>query len=145
MSRDLLNMAYAGAGWLGSNLGQQRVSNLGNRVAEALGYAFCGIYHLSNRALFHSRVKWSSESSIEIVIGKSLATVDGDELSRLVMACYALGLRLSVSGAAPEYLRLRFGRIRQRYGGVEPFVDSLTVPALPARRAMPAPTVGGGD
>lgn len=112
-----LRMGYAGADYLERR--GQKMSPLGITVAEALGFVWQGIYHLSHRQL--AKTRWDDERGIEISVNADLATYDDDRLTRLVVLCHDLGLRMSVEPAGPRHLRLRFwqrtkreGRLRER-------------------------------
>ena len=89
---------------------------LGEDVADILGRAFSGIYHIE-REVLHRRVKWESESCILITIRRELSTHDGDELMKLVVGCADRGIRFALRGAPPEYLRLQFTRGRLMFFG----------------------------
>lgn len=77
-------MKYAGADWVEGAL-RVKCSPLGREVADVLGQAFLGIYHVSREA---KRVDWSDTRIIEFRYGRSLATYDADELTRLVVLCH---------------------------------------------------------
>lgn len=98
-------MKYAGADWV--KYQYPKVSEFGCKVADILGQAYKGIYHIQ-KAVLNKKVRWESDCWIEIVINRELSTYDGNELTVLVLLCHEQSIRLSVSGAAPGYLRLGF-------------------------------------
>lgn len=109
-------ISYAGADWVAGQDYGKDMSPLGILAADLLGDVFQGIYHLhylSSRAL--SRVTWSHPSVIEIVIGSALASVDSNLLTCLVVLAHDRALRVAISGAGPQYLRLTITQ-RQRGG-----------------------------
>lgn len=134
-----LKMSLSGADWVESGMRLRKedrqlpMSELGIRVAEALGYAFFGIYHIGHAALFHKRVHWADPYRLEIVIRDPLSTRDSSYLSRLIAACASLGLRLQIGAAARGYLQLVFVRMGEKYGGMPPYVDSFPLPDVPQR------------
>lgn len=142
--RPRLRMPYAGADWLSENLrftGRRPVSDIGERVAEVLGYAYHGIYHLPSSALFHERTRWDDDLRVWIVLPGQMANRDVDTLSRLMAACAALGVRVGIEGAANGYVRLRFCRMGVKYGGLTPYVDCFDLPTRPERADVPASDV----
>lgn len=126
--------SYSGAEWVqeaikyGSIKGP--MSELGELVAEILGEVYYGIYHLDSGCL--SRVDWANGYWIEIVIGRDMATYDGDTLTRLVILCHELLVRCEIEAAAPRYLRLIFhkrhardGKMSRRHPTIEDAVASV--------------------
>uniref|UniRef100_A0A6M3JME5 Uncharacterized protein n=1 Tax=viral metagenome TaxID=1070528 RepID=A0A6M3JME5_9ZZZZ len=104
---------YAGSEWIKVSL-KKKVSPLGENVADLLGDVFFGIYHLSTPAL--CRVEWDDIEVILLTVSyKPMATVDGDELTRLVVGCHDRMLRMDMKAVAPNRLRLMFHQ-RQRDG-----------------------------
>ena len=83
------------------------VSDFGCEVTDIIGLVWRGIYHIE-RAVLHKRVEWVDDTMIEIVVRGELATFDADMLTRLVATAHDQAVRVSVSGAAPGYLRIRF-------------------------------------
>lgn len=106
---------YAGSEWIQQAF-ETELSPLGAAVADLLGDVFFGIYHLDAGAL--GRVKWSDPHYILVNLRHhSLATFDGDELTRLVVLCHDRCLRLDLKAIAPLTLQLLFHQ-RQREGGI---------------------------
>lgn len=97
---------YEGADWIRRQHAPD-ISKFGVIVADILGQAFEGIYHISDEC-FHKRVQWYNDRRIVIVIGRYLSTFDDDKLTRLVLLCHAHAVRMSIEGAANGYLRLIF-------------------------------------
>jgi hypothetical protein len=100
---------YAGAEWLENQLKLEgkEISDFGREVADILGQAYAGIYHISKEVL-HERVKWNDERYIRIVIYGDLETYDFDKLTRLVVLCFDRMVRLEIGAAARNYLSLAF-------------------------------------
>ena len=68
-------------------------SELGLVVADILGYAFKGIYHIYG----YDKVDWSNPYYIRVDLVKDcLATFDGQELTELVLLCLYKGVRLEI-------------------------------------------------
>ena len=110
---------HSGAEWLirngSANPTIAKISPLGIRVADFLGYLYAGIYHISAEAL-HKRVDWSSTYMIEVTVQDAgMATFDFDQLTKLVFLAHHFCLRVSIHAAAPKYIRLRFHQ-RKRDG-----------------------------
>lgn len=96
---------YAGADWLVKQPEIKKVSVFGQTVADILGQAYAGLYHLDNSALHHKRTDWSNEQRIEIVVHGALTF---RKLSVLVAVSNSKNVQLEISGAANDYIRLRF-------------------------------------
>lgn len=124
---------HAGSEWLANHLRRRRIAlrPLGRRVADVLGEAAHGLYHIV-RAVDSPRTDWTNRYCIEICYepgyhGLDLCTVDGDGLTRLVLLCHDAGLRLSISPRTFRAVTLEFwpresrtGAISQRYGAGGP-------------------------
>jgi hypothetical protein len=96
---------YSGADWIENSLKMKNMSPLGKLVADVLGQVFRGIYHLPTTTL--KNTDWSDNYMIEFNHQRSLATVDGWELSWLVILCFDNYLRLEISPNMRS-LKLRF-------------------------------------
>jgi len=107
---------YAGSDWIRKSLGVKDISPLGEAVADLVGQVFLGIYHLPTAAL--KKVEWDDDYIIRLVIGKSLCTVDNNELTRLVVLAHDRLIRVDIEGAAPRYLRLIFHQRTAREGSL---------------------------
>lgn len=108
-----LRMGHCGAEWL-----RKPMSPLGRTVADALGYVYRGLYHLPPGPL--DRADWTNPSSISIIVPAwnfELSTWDSDLLTRLVVVCSDMMLRLDLQGANGQYVRLVFHQRWQREGG----------------------------
>lgn len=105
----------------------QTVSELGAKAAALLSSLVVGLHHWDSKAL--RRVDWSNNHHIEIVTDLSLATWDGDALTRLVFLAHDAALRVAIQPAAPQYIRLLFhprkrdGSLFDRHPTIE---DALT-------------------
>jgi len=93
-----------------------KISELGKIVSSIMGEVWDGIYHLDRSTYQHERTDWSNNSYIEMVICGELATWDFNKLTRLVVLCHDKCVRLSISGASNNFLRLMFHK-REREGG----------------------------
>lgn len=96
-----------GREWIKTSL-QRQPSPLGCQVADILGVAWAGIYHLEHKAL--GKVKWEDQGLVSIIVRGELATFDYDRLTRLVILCFDASLRMGVEGKGPGYLKLTFWR-----------------------------------
>lgn len=103
---------YAGADWV-ENSQKKSMSDFGKEVADVLGQAFLGIYHISKG---FSKTNWSDKSYIKVIYGNELATYDGSELTRLVILCHDRCIRFAVQPASSQYIRLCFSKRRNRNG-----------------------------
>jgi hypothetical protein len=104
----------SGSGWLIAAKGEKAVSELGKDVADLLGELFFGIYHIQPEVM---RADFSNPTWIEVLVHKSLATFDFNELTRLVFLAHHMAIRVDVSAARNGILRLMFHR-RERDGGI---------------------------
>lgn len=124
---------YAGAAWLESNLRAASacrarskskkkrpiaatISPFGAVVADLLGYAFAGLYHMDEDAL--ERAQWDNDRFIEIdLIPRDMSTYDFNLLTVIVLLAHDLCIRVSVSAQFRGVLRLGFWP-RRRTGGM---------------------------
>jgi len=128
---------FAGADWLREILAKRGIplSRLGSDVANMLGQAFCGIYHLNDSELFNKRTAWASETHIEMVVRRDLSTYNDSTLTILVLEAHRLGVRLCIEGAANNYLRLRFlpyyrdGDQRYKHRTIDEAIKSVRIGA----------------
>lgn len=99
---------YAGARWLQDRKSNRTLMPLAVRIANVLGQVFDGIYHLTdeNTRSMDSLYKTASEYTVNI--GGSIATHDGDKLTRLLLCCQASGLDLLIAGNSKGYMKLTF-------------------------------------
>lgn len=142
-----LQMNYAGADWVQRNLdayhqnvgsGRTRpskkkvakaMSPLGIAVADALGYVWCGIYHLPWEAL--QRVRWDDDWCIEVRVQQGLSTWDFSDLTQLVVVCHDMLLRLCIDTSGPRHLSLMFHQRGSREGGT-----AVRMPTLEENSAL---------
>jgi hypothetical protein len=109
IDRDL----YAGANWIRKDL-NVTLSPLGERVADLLGWVFYGIYHLDYGAL--RRANWGNTHYVRLALScRGWATYDGDQLTRLVIACHDLCIRMEINPCNFHHLELLF-HPREREG-----------------------------
>lgn len=106
---------YSGAGWIEQAL-KVEMSEFGRRVADLLGDVFLGIYHMNTKAL--KKADWTNERWIEVVQYGGLASVDGNELTRLVLLCHDRMIRVEVTGCGPNYIKLGFSTRLSRTGNL---------------------------
>ncbi len=110
---------YAGAGWLRHALEQRgkELCPFGERVANLLGWVFAGIYHIDDSVLSKGAV-WDHDAYVRITLGrKDLSTYDSNILTRLVIACHDLAIRMEINPCNGHYIELLF-HPRLREGGV---------------------------
>ena len=103
---------YSGSEWVESiNKCDYRsgktISPLGKKVADILGQAFRGIYHINKDIL---RADLSTESYIALTISgwRDWATFDDNLLTVLVVLCHDAGIRMEIQPSGPRYFRLLF-------------------------------------
>ena len=108
-------MGYSGSDWVKESL-KKDLSPLGRVVADILGDAFLGIYHLDLRQL--KKVDWSNTYWIEVNHFGALATVDFNLLTRLVVLCHARMVRMAIQPVNFHYLKLMFHQRDSRTGGI---------------------------
>jgi hypothetical protein len=77
---------------------------LGEKVSYVIGELFDGIYHRGS-AVLHERVKWQNDRTIEIVLPDIFCT---GRLKKLIELSESAGIDLAISGASPNYLRIKF-------------------------------------
>lgn len=130
---------YRGADWIKSALKVKEMSPLGEAVADLLGDMFFGIYHLDEKAL--RRVDWGNTHHIEFSLGwRSLATVDDNLLTVLVVLAHDRMLRVSIEASTHRYLRLLFHQRTVREGNLYE-----RCPTLEDHVAQIRGHYGGGD
>ena len=109
---------YAGAGWLDMALPQERpISDFGVKVANVLGQAYLGIYHIRS-AVLSKKVDWGDLGVISVTVGGELATYDGSVLTYLVLCCQAAGIGVDICGSFQHYTKLVFSDNRPSIGAV---------------------------
>lgn len=110
-----IETGYSGADWIKRSLAPE-MSPLGELVADMLGVAFAGIYHVDTKRL--RAVDWDNKHRIELRIGwTSFATYDDARLTMLVVLAHDAAVRLSIEPCNSRYLRLVF-HPRNRVEGV---------------------------
>ncbi|MCA9980461.1 MAG: hypothetical protein KDD89_06505 [Anaerolineales bacterium] len=89
-------------------------SEVGRRAALFMDRMW-GVHHLNTAKL--KKVDWSNDYWVEMVYDRQLTTVDGDDLTKLVILAHQMLLRVSVEGAAYRTnLRLVFHLRKNRDG-----------------------------
>lgn len=106
---------YAGASWIKASF-KVKMSPLGKAVANLLGRVFMGIYHLDSRAL--KRVNWEDPYYVEFIYDASLATVDFNSLTTLVIFAHDMKIRVDIQGCGPRYMRMLFHQRTKRTGSL---------------------------
>ena len=105
---------FAGADWIreGARL---PMSELGAKVADILGAAYRGIYHMPRGAI--AKANWADPNCVRVyVYDHDLATFDSDILTTLVVLCHDQCVRLAISGHNPHRARLEFSARKGRDG-----------------------------
>lgn len=107
---------HSGAEWIKANFKVEKMSPLGEAVANLLGEWWGGIYHLETKDL--GAVDWTNDHHIEFILKyRSLATFDSDQLTRLAFLCHDYAIRASVTAKWKSQLSLMFHQ-RIREGGI---------------------------
>lgn len=137
-----MDKKYAGADWLEPILAdnQKDISPIGRRVADLLGQAFRGLYHIQKEVM---NADWSNPHyvSINIYAGRDFSTFDYGLLTILVVLCHDAGIRMEIQACNFQYFRLLFhqrdsreGSISQRMPTMEDHIqlirDNLSIPEL---------------
>lgn len=123
--------------WLSRN-GCVPVSEFGGRVAELLTIAYKGTHHIPNAR----RVNWGSDYWIEVNIWDgTLATFYADLLTRIVILCHDLAIRMELRQSGRGMVKLCFshgekeGALGQRHATIETAVAKLRAEYMPAEVA----------
>lgn len=95
---------YAGAYWVARHT-KKPMSEFGKLVADILGQAFLGIYHIERRL---RNVDWSDDRYIRVPYHGGLATTDGNELTRLVLLAHDSCVRFEIEPCNMQYVYLTF-------------------------------------
>ncbi len=74
---------------------RQELSPLGTKVADILGIVYHGLYHLPSKHL--AKVEWDNDHFIQLNVQGTLATVDSNHLTWLVVFAHAASIRLDIS------------------------------------------------
>lgn len=104
---------HAGADWLERQI-KHPLSALGRAAANLLGDVYLGIYHIAGPALY--RAAWTDRDCVQVSLYGELATVDGCELTALVVLAHDRMLRVAISGVGPGYLRVSISKRTCREG-----------------------------
>lgn len=87
------------------------ISDLGKEVARFLDRLW-GLHHLPVNSL--RKTNWSDPHYIAMVYDGRLATVDGDDLTSLVVLAHLMMLRVELRGCGPGYTQIVFHRRQSR-------------------------------
>jgi hypothetical protein len=92
---------------------QQKMSAVGEEVANILGEWARGIYHLKT-----NKVNWSHPHYIDFKFdyGGDLSTWDFNGLTRLMLLCHDRAVRLEITPCNPRFIRLTFHPRQSRTG-----------------------------
>lgn len=106
-----MTQIFAGAEWVQSS--GKSLSPFGMIVADLLGDAFLGIYHISNEVF---KTDFTGERYIEMTIFENgnIATFDSDYLTRLVLLSHIRNVRLCIRASTHNYLKLCFMTVDRR-------------------------------
>lgn len=140
-----LAMQYAGSEWLERHLAAMHeaaasrprgrcnaskiVTPLGRDVADAIGFAWRGIYHLPPSSI--NRAPWHHPLLVRVTVLDQISTYDADTLTRLMVACFDLRLRLEICSAGPRMIgiamspRTRSGMICESIPHLDDFVRQI--------------------
>jgi len=103
---------YSGHEWMESQVVE--MSEFGKEVADILGQAYMGIYHIQDSVL-NPRVRWGDAHGISIVIFGGLHSYDNNLLTRLLVLCFDRKVRLEINPRAFRYLELYFTKRTRRH------------------------------
>lgn len=110
-----MGYGYAGSEWIEKSLGVA-CSPLGRDAADLLGDVFLGIYHLNTHAL--QKVDWLNKHCVEFNLNHSLCTVDGNELTRLIVLAHDRMLRVEIDACNFTHIKLRISKRLSREGSL---------------------------
>jgi hypothetical protein len=101
--------------WVESNC-QIKCSEFGKTVAQILGIAWSGVYHMSRT---FKKTNWKSERAIEVIVDfPQLSTWDFARLTDIVIMCHDACIRFEVEPHAFRSMRMWFHRRDVREGGM---------------------------
>ena len=105
-------MNYSGADWIEYSA-KKPMSPLGKEVADVLGAAFKGIYHISRVA---HNTDWTNPHFIRVALDRGLYTFDSNELTTLVVLSHDRMLRMEINSCNFRHVELVFHPRKERYG-----------------------------
>lgn len=98
---------YSGADWLESSLRKElngrSLSPFERKVADLIGQAEYGFYHLKQDEYWGGASVWSDQY-VMIHLHSDLATYDSNRLTRYVMLAHLLGIRLDITPTIQFYM-----------------------------------------
>ena len=106
-------MEYSGADWVKSAL-RAELSPLGVKVADLLGNLYHGIYHMDTKAL--RKINWKHPEWMEVTVYDHFATVDSDNLTRLVLFAHDYCVRVEIKACNMQYLKICFSERKREEG-----------------------------
>jgi len=115
--------------WLRQCYPNLTISPLGEKVANLIGLAYHGIYHLEN----YQKIKWEEDYCFVVWVNTgTLATYDSDRLTLLVFLAHELGIRLEIAGSRPHWIKLhihnrpvRTGKYYERHPSLDQAVANF--------------------
>lgn len=112
----LVDTKYAGADWIKTSLRIENISPLGVEVADFLGDLYLGIYHMDTHSL--KKVEWDNDYCIrvQLPVCRSLATFDGDMLTRIVVLSHDRMLRVDLETVNFHYMAMLIHKRHSRVG-----------------------------
>lgn len=113
----LADTKYAGADWIKQSLRIECMSPLGIEAADFLGDLYLGIYHMDTNSL--KKVEWNDDYCIRVQLPacRSLATFDGDMLTRIVVLSHDRMLRVDLLSVNFNYMAMLIHKRTHREGG----------------------------
>lgn len=101
-----VEMRFSGADWIRRQPAwrDRQVSEFGELVADLLGFAFEGLYHIDGVG----KAAWDDASHIVVNVYGSLSTFDDSRLTWLTLACHRLAIRMEIRPKSRYELLLIF-------------------------------------
>ena len=134
---------YSGSDWLESSLeyrGNRKISEFGKEVADVLGQAYLGIYHI-DRAVLSNKAVWDQEWYVEFPIDRDLSTYDDNILIRLIVLCSDRLIRFEISPCNMQHLKFMFHPRKSRHGDISDRMPMIEDQIISIRKAIGMPIV----
>ncbi len=90
------------------------VSEIGKRAALILSRLFGGMHHLETSQI--KKIDWSDLHHIRYAHNRSMSTVDGDDLTHLILLAHEYGVRVTVEPCNFKYMNILFHPRKNRNG-----------------------------
>ena len=128
----LADAKYAGADWVKNSLKIDNMSPLGVEAADFLGDLYLGIYHMDTRSL--RKVRWDDPyyMLVQLPACSSLATFDGNMLTRIVVLSHDRMLRVDITSVNFNYMsrlihkrEVRVGNTSERMPTMEKHIEAI--------------------